>query len=62
MCGVEKVGTCGKMRRRGAGTSCGRECADEGEMMRRPEGVKKGDGDGCAERRAECVRNRDRTR
>ncbi|PIL23339.1 hypothetical protein GSI_14650 [Ganoderma sinense ZZ0214-1] len=25
MCGVEKVGTCGKIRRRGAGTSCGRE-------------------------------------
>ncbi len=41
------------MRRRGAGTSRGWDGVDEGEIMRRPAGVKKGEGDVCEERRAE---------
>ena len=62
MCGVENVGRCGKTRRRGAGMSCGADGADAGGMMRRPAGVKKGEGEGWAERRAECVRKRERRR
>ena len=60
-CGVENVGTCGKIRRRGAGTELAGSSGEEGEMIWRPPGVVKDD-DGVDDMREACVRNRERRR
>lgn len=54
--GLERVGLCGKIRRRGAGTELAGRAGVEGEIMCKPPGVVKEEED-PEDMREACVRN-----